>query len=78
MIDQQGPSAMPISARTSKSWWKLCVIPESQDKIEKAKTAGMRMGLRPIRSDKAPKTRVEMAQVTARTEANMPTCACVK
>ena len=78
MIDQQGTSAMPITARMSRSWWKLCAMPESQDKIEKAKTAGMRIGLRPMRSDNAPKTSVDMAQVTARTEANMPPCECVR
>src|SRR5580704_5098519 len=75
MMDHVGPSATPIRARINSSWWKLCAKPDIQDNIENTKTAGTSTGLRPRRSDKAPKKNVDAAQVIARTEARVPICA---
>src|SRR5713226_3935952 len=74
IMDHAGPSAIPSSARTSRSWWKLCTIPEIQDNIEKMNTTGTRIGFRPMRSESAPKKSVDKAQVTATTEPSMPIC----
>jgi len=74
IVDQVGPSAKPINTRTVNSSPKDVTIPESQDRTEKAKTAGSRTGRRPMRSETAPKIKPEIAQARARAETSNPTC----
>ncbi len=77
MIDQVGPSAIPISARKSSSCSKLLARPEIHESSENANTAGIRITRRPKRSERAPKKKVDNAQVIAKAEASKPTCSCV-
>src|SRR5712691_5093961 len=73
IVDQVGPSAKPINTRTVNSSPKDVTIPESQDRTEKAKTAGSRTGRRPMRSETAPKIKPEIAQARASAETSNPT-----
>src|SRR5215831_2858254 len=67
MIDHVGPSAMPINARTISCCWKLWTAPDTHDRTENAKTAGIRIRFLPKRSDTAPKNKEETAHVMAST-----------
>src|SRR5580704_16586010 len=73
IVDHVGPSATPISERMTKSCAKDRAIPESQDKMENANTAGISTGRRPMRSESAPKIKEDAAQVRARADTSRPT-----
>src|SRR5579872_3584622 len=69
MATQHGPSAKPIRARITSNSWKLRAKPESHEKVEKIRTAGIRILRRPKRSEAAPKSSEPIAQAIETTEA---------
>src|SRR5215467_3721185 len=72
IVDQVGPSAIPISVRAPRSCAKDRANPDSQERTENAKTAGTSTGRRPMRSETAPITRLLTAQAIASDDASSP------
>jgi len=73
IMGQVGPSATPMAVRARNRPIKERISPETQDNMDNRNTAGMRMGRRPMRSERAPKMRPEAAHAMAKAAASRPT-----
>jgi len=74
-----GPSTRPISSRAANSARNEPARPERNEHSEKAIVQASSIGLRlPVRSDSAPPSAAETAQVNESAEAMRPTCWLVK
>jgi hypothetical protein len=72
-IGQAGPSASPRTMRNNNSWLKFCANPHAAQRVAEARRHGIKIILRPTRSERDPKKSPEKAQLIASDEPNIPT-----